>query len=99
MKEKKGGAIQDTSVSLQSVEPNSSEVTTSPFITENELQPLSTKNPTPQPLTNPIDSDLTENNDVTNDNKSTTDIVSSPIENDNLPKPMVKIYKIGLIIK
>jgi hypothetical protein len=123
---KRGGAIQDTSVSLQSVEPNSSEVTTSPFITENEIQPLSTKNPTPQPVTNPIDSDLTdnndltndtksttdivspvtnpidsgygltENNDVTNDNKSTTDVVSSvttPIENDNLPKPMVKIYK------
>ena len=82
---KRGGAIQDTSVSLQSVEPNSSEVTTSPFITENELQPLSTKNPTPQPLTNAIDSDSdltenklgTENNDLTNDNKSTTDIVSS----------------------
>jgi hypothetical protein len=93
---KRGGAIQDTSVSLQSVEPNSSEVTTSPFITENEIQPLSTKNPTPQPVTNPIDSDLTENNDLTNDIKSTTDVVSSvtsPIENDNLPKPMVKIYK------
>jgi hypothetical protein len=46
-------------------------------------------------VTNPIDSGygLTENNDVTNDNKSTTDIVSSPIENDNSPKPMVKIYK------
>jgi hypothetical protein len=49
-------------------------------------------------VTNPIDSGygLTENNDVTNDTKSTTDIVSSvttPIENDNLPKPMVKIYK------
>jgi hypothetical protein len=93
-----GGAIEDSSVSLQSVEPNSSQVTTSPFITENELQPLSTKTQDPISITNPVETGygLTENNDVTNYNKSTTDIVSSvttPIENNNLPKSMVKIYK------
>jgi hypothetical protein len=101
---KRGGAIQDTSVSLQSVEPNSSQVTTSQFIPENELQPLSTKTQNLLSITNPVDSayGLTENelgtdiDDVTNDNKSTTDIgssVTTPIENDNSPKPMVKIYK------